>query len=240
MGVWQVPVHFLYYLLTNNLGEQLLQGSLAWTTLGALVLARLATGHNLHGVQTDAATWGDQNAVHLPWATADTHDLHASQTEHRAWADLAALALVAAGLASSHDLHASQTDGAAWSHQVASHLGGATAAHHDLHASQTDGAELSAGTALLAGVRAGLTDLLDGQTGNLHGGDQGDKLARELTLQLVLHSTLVGGVGLEGASLLLGKDVTLDIHLTSVAGKGHFVIFHNIFFNTSTLLHILG
>jgi hypothetical protein len=32
----------------------------------------------------------------------------------------------------------------------------------------------------------------------------------------------------------------LDIHLTSVAGKGHFVIFHNIFFNTSTLLHILG
>jgi hypothetical protein len=37
-------------------------------------------------------------------------------------------------------------------------------------------------------------------------------------------------MGLEGTSLPLGKDVTLDIHLTSVAGKGHFVLFHKILF----------
>jgi len=222
----------LYYLPTNNLGEQLLQGSLAWSTLGALVLAGLATGHNLHTSQTHQASWSHQVAHHLPLTTADTHDLHASQTEQRAWADLAAHTLVLARLASGHDLHASQTDGTAWSHQVASHLGGATAAHHDLHASQTDGAELGARSALLAGVRAGLADLLDGQTGNLDGGNQGDKLAGQPTLQLVLHSTLVGRVWLESASLLLSEDVTLDIHLTSVAGKGHFVIFHKILFRT--------
>jgi hypothetical protein len=204
----------------------------AGAALHTLVLAGLASGHDLHASQTHQASWGHQVAHHLAWATAGQHDLHASQTQHRTWADLAAHTLVAAGLAGSHDLHASQTHQASWGHDVAGHLAWATTGQHDLHAGQTNWAELGTGTALAALVGAGLADLLDGQTGNLDGGNQGDKLAGQLTLQLVLHSTAVGGVGLEGTSLPLGKDVTLDIHLTSVAGKGHFVIFHKILFRT--------